>query len=66
MSESPDSSKLTDQSSAQSLSKNRRDFLKKASKIAVTAPAVTLILAASAKPREAHAKMYEGPPGWWI
>jgi len=47
-------------------SEDRRRFLKMASKVAVTAPAVTLLLAASAKPRQANAKMYEQPPPDWF
>ena len=42
----------------------RRLFLKNAGKLAVTAPAVTLLLAANSKP--ASAVMYTTDPGPWI
>jgi hypothetical protein len=45
---------------------DRRDFLKKAGKVAATAPAVTLLFSASLKPTEAEAKMYTYDPGPWI
>lgn len=41
----------------------RRKFLKQAGKIAVTAPAVTLLLSAASKPVSA---MYTYDPGGWI
>jgi len=44
----------------------RRTFLKKSAKLAVTAPAVTLLLTASLKPEKAAAKMYTYDPGPWI
>ena len=44
----------------------RRAFLKKSAKLAVTAPAVTLLLTASLKPEKAAAKMYTYDPGGWI
>jgi hypothetical protein len=42
----------------------RREFLKRAGKFAVTAPAVTLLLSANSKP--ASAKMYTVTPPPWI
>lgn len=41
----------------------RRKFLKTAGKLAVTAPAVTLLISASLKPTEAQAVMYHYDPG---
>lgn len=47
-------------------SKDRRKFLKSAGKVAVVAPAVTLLVSASLKSKEAEAKMYTYDPGPWI
>lgn len=44
---------------------DRREFLKKAGKTALIAPAVALLVAASLKPKKASAKMYEMPPPDW-
>ena len=46
--------------------KERREFLKKAGKLAITAPAVTLLVSASLKPTEAQAVMYHSEGGPWI
>ena len=65
MNESTDISARAESQEVEPISEERRRFLKTASKVAVTAPAVTLLLAASAKPRQAAAVMYEDPGGWW-
>ena len=44
----------------------RRAFLKKSAKLAITAPAVSLLLTASLKPEKAEAVMYTIDPGPWI
>lgn len=65
MSKSRDIHGSRGQSQVGPTSEDRRRFLKTASKVAVTAPAVTLLLSASTLPRQAHAKMYHNnPPPW--
>lgn len=44
----------------------RREFLKKAGKLAVTVPAVSLLVSASLTPTEAQAKMYTMEPPPWL
>lgn len=46
-------------------SQGRRRFLKTSGKLALTVPAVTLLIAASSVPRKAEA-MYTYDPGGWI
>lgn len=41
---------------------DRRQFMKKAGKVAIAAPAVALLVSASLKPRVAHAVIYEATP----
>ena len=45
------------------VSSDRREFLKKAGKTALIAPAVALLVNASFKPKQAHAKMSTYDPG---
>lgn len=44
----------------------RRAFLKKSANLAITAPAVSLLLAASLKPETAEAKLYSAEGAPWI
>ena len=43
----------------------RRRFLERTAKLAITAPAVSLLLAASLKPEQAQAAMYQQDDGSW-
>ena len=53
---------LTDSGVSQAAEYDRRQFIKKAGKVAVAAPAVALLVSASLKPRMAHA-IYMTSPG---
>ena len=55
MNKATDNSRFDPQDGDAQLSPERRQFLKTASKLAVTAPAVTLLLAANAMPGQAYA-----------
>ena len=65
MNKSTDTGVRDEHQKDENISEDRRRFLKTASKAALTAPAVTLLLAASTKPRQAAA-MYTYDPGGWI
>lgn len=62
----PREASTTTASKTTDFNSDRRDFLRKAGSAAMAAPAVTLLLTASLKPSEAHAKMYTYYPGDWI